>query len=129
VSLEAYIWAANLPLRACGSTPFRVLLQLADRADPLGYGAYPSVRTIASTLECSERTVQRALSELRETGLIRYGDQRFVAHIPADRRPAVYDVLTPSLMLHELRQQRELDEQQQRDAPAGDDRHELARTG
>ena len=39
MSLEAYIWAASLPLSACNGTAFRVLLQLADRADPHGYGA------------------------------------------------------------------------------------------
>lgn len=101
MSLEAYIWAANLPLSRCNGTPFRVLLQLADRADPMGYGAYPSIGTIADTLECSTRTVQRALLELRASALIRYGDQRFVAHFPADRRPTVYDVVTPALIAKE----------------------------
>lgn len=101
MSLEAYIWAANLPLSRCNGTPFRVLLQLADRADQMGYGAYPSIGTIADTLECSTRTVQRALLELRASGLIRYGDQRYVAHIPADRRPTVYDVVTPALLAKE----------------------------
>lgn len=103
MSLEAYIWAANLPLTRCNGTPFRVLLQLADRADPLGYGAYPSVTTIADTLECSERTVQRALRDLTENGLIRHGDQRWVEHIDARYRPTVYDVLTFALVSLESR--------------------------
>lgn len=103
MSLEAYIWAANLPLSRCNGTPFRVLLQLADRADKLGYGAYPHVSTIADVLECSERTVQRAFRELRTSGLIREGDQRFVAHLRSDRRPVVYDVLTTALQVIESR--------------------------
>lgn len=103
MSLEAYIWAANLPLSACTGTPFRVLLQLADRADKLGYGAYPRVRTMADTLECSERTVQRALRDLVDHGLIREGDQRYVQHIDRRYRPTVYDVLTAALVYLESR--------------------------
>lgn len=101
MSLEAYIWAASLPLSRCSGTAFRVLLQLADRADPAGYGAYPSVGTIAETLECSDRTVQRALKELRIGGLIREGDQRYVQHLEARYRPTVYDLLTPALSIRE----------------------------
>lgn len=103
MSLEAYIWAANLPLSACSGTSFRVLLQLADRADKLGYGAYPAVPTMADTLECSHRTVQRALRDLEATGLIRQGDQRYVQHIPPRTRPVVYDVLTSALQYLESR--------------------------
>lgn len=103
MSLEAYIWAANLPLSRCNGTPFRVLLQLADRADGLGYGAYPHVSTIAEILECSERTVQRALRELVAAELIREGDQRYVQHLDARYRPTVYDVLTTALQYTEAR--------------------------
>lgn len=103
MSLEAYIWAANLPLSRCNGTPFRVLLQLADRADKLGYGAYPGVEGMAETLECSPRTIQRALKELREVGLIRIGDQRYVEHIDPRYRPTVYDVLTTALVYLESR--------------------------
>ncbi|RBO72778.1 helix-turn-helix domain-containing protein [Microbacterium sp. H6] len=103
MSLNAYIWAANLPLSVCNGTPFRVLLQLADRADDLGYGAYPHVSTIAERLECSERTVQRAIKELRACDLIREGDQRWVEHLDARYRPTVYDVLTTALRYTEER--------------------------
>lgn len=101
MSLEAYIWAASLPLSACNGTAFRVLLQLADRADPHGYAAYPHVRTVADTLECSVRTVQRALVELRVEGLIREGDQRYVQHLDPRYRPVVYDLITPALQVRE----------------------------
>lgn len=103
MSLEAYIWAANLPLSRCNGTPFRVLLQLADRTDKLGYGAYPHVSTIADTLECSERTVQRAIRELKHLELIREGDQRYVEHLDPRYRPTVYDVLTTALITTESR--------------------------
>lgn len=101
MSLEAYIWAGSLPLSACNGTAFRVLLQLADRADPHGYGAYPHVSTIADVLECSPRTVQRALAELRLAGLIREGDQRYVQHLDGRYRPVVYDLITPALRVRE----------------------------
>lgn len=97
MSLAALLWAADLPLSVCNGTTYRVLLKLADRADDLGYGAYPSVRSIAAVLQCSERTVYRALAELRSKGLIREGDQRYVSHLDPRYRPTVYDVLTPAL--------------------------------
>lgn len=103
MSLEAYIWAANLPLSRCNGTPFRVLLQLADRADKLGYGAYPSITSMAETLECSDRTIQRGIRDLVVLGLIREGDQRYVAHLDARYRPTVYDVLTTALTVIESR--------------------------
>jgi hypothetical protein len=103
VSLEAYVWASNLPLSRCNGTAFRVLLQLADRADKHGYGAWPAVQSIADVLECSTRTVQRALRDLIDEGLIREGDQRFVKHLDRRYRPTVYDVLTTTLIALESR--------------------------
>lgn len=103
MSLEAYTWAASLPLNACSATAYRVLLMLADRVDPIGYTAWPSVVGMAETLQCSARTVQRGIRELLDAGLIRKGDQQFVAHIRPDRRPTVYDLLTPALVYLESR--------------------------
>jgi DNA-binding GntR family transcriptional regulator len=79
------------------------LLKLADRADELGYGAFPKLETIAETLGCSKRTVQRAIRELLDAGLIREGDQSFVDHLDARYRPTVYDVLTWALQYAESR--------------------------
>jgi Helix-turn-helix domain len=103
VSREALAWTLQLPLTACTGTAFRVLAALADRADPLGYGAWPAVTKLAETMECSTRTIQRALRELVAAGLIRVGDQSRVAHLRLDRRPTVYDVLTPALRYTESR--------------------------
>ncbi|MDQ1169575.1 hypothetical protein QE392_001379 [Microbacterium proteolyticum] len=103
MSLEAYIWCAALKLDVCNGTPFRVLLCLADRADSLGYGAYPHVSTMAEQLGCSDRTVQRAIRDLTAAGLIREGDQRYVQHLDSRYRPTVYDVLTTALVTLESR--------------------------
>lgn len=107
MSLDAYIWCANLPLARVNGTSFRVLLQLADRADGLGYGAYPHISTIAERLECSERTVQRAIKDLLALGIIRVGDQRYVEHLDKRYRPTVYDVLTTALVALEAAAERE----------------------
>ena len=44
-----------------------VLLELADRANDDGTGAYPSVARLAADTRLSERQVQRALGELKAT--------------------------------------------------------------
>lgn len=97
MSLAAYIWAADLPLDVCGYTAFRVLLKYADRADGTGATAWRSTQGLADELGCSTRTIQRARRELLEAGLLRLGDQRHVQHIREDKRPTVYDVMTPAL--------------------------------
>lgn len=105
MSLATLLWAVSLPHNACSGIAFRVLTKLADvtRSD-LGYTAWRAVggeRGMAVELGVSTRTIQRALAELQESGLIRKGDQSFVQHIRADRRPTVFDVLTPSLVYSE----------------------------
>lgn len=97
MGLRASDWAASLPLSSCGHAARAVLSLLAVRSNDPGYAAWPSVSTMAESLGVTRRTVQRALVELRDTGLIRAGDQAAVRHLRADRRPAVYDVLTAEL--------------------------------
>lgn len=92
MSLEALVWASNLPMDAVGGTAFRVLLKLANNAHSDGTTAWRATEQLAAELKCSQRTVQRALSDLRATGLIRPGDQSYVSHIRPDRRPTVYDL-------------------------------------
>lgn len=96
MSLEAYIWAADLPLNVCSATAYRVLIKYADCADKYGYRAWRSERELADELGCSTRTIRRARAELVEAGLISVGDQRYVAHLRGDRRPIVYDLETPA---------------------------------
>jgi hypothetical protein len=92
VSLEAVAWVKNLPYDACDLGPYRVLLILAEHANSEGKRAWRSKSKIATTLEVSERSVQRWYKALIEARLILPGDQGFVAHIPANRRPVVYDI-------------------------------------
>lgn len=70
-----------------------VLIGLADHAHDDGTEARPSVATLAQYARCSERTVHTKLRLLESAGLIRRGDQRAVEHLPANRRPVVYDLL------------------------------------
>ena len=69
-----------------------VLIGLADHADGLGRGAWPSKATLAEYARCSARTVHNKLRRLEDAGIIMRGDQRIVGHVRADRRPVVYDL-------------------------------------
>lgn len=96
MSNQALTWAYGLHL---GSAPQKaVLLYLADRAQPDGTVARPSVATIVTATEFCESAVRKALSALEKRGLIRRGDQRHAALgregsiIPANRRAVVWDL-------------------------------------
>ena len=69
-----------------------VLIALAERANEDGTASWPGRDWLAMRARCSVRSVQRKLTDLRETGIIAPGDQRLVAHIRPDRRPTVYDL-------------------------------------
>lgn len=68
------------------------LVGLANHADKGGKAAYPSMATLSAYTCKSERSVRRDLRQLEELGLIRAGDPDVVKHLPADRRPEVYDL-------------------------------------
>lgn len=102
MSLNAYVWAGQLPLDVTSATAFRVLLKMADVADAEGRGVWLSRQTMADELKCSVRTIQRALNELKLAGLIVEGDKRAVAHIRHDRRPVVYDLCLSAELSPEL---------------------------
>lgn len=91
MSTEATNWVLNdapgLPAHAFG-----VLVGLANHADKYGRGAYPSQQTLADYARKSVRQVRRDLGDLKAAGLIREGDFRIVAHLPADERPLVWDL-------------------------------------
>lgn len=104
MSLNAYIWAADLPVTACSYVAFKVLLRYADNAGEDGTASWVSEARLADQIGCSERTIRRARKELIDADLLRRGDQRHVEHIRADRRPVVYDVMTPpARMIHAQR--------------------------
>lgn len=92
MSLEAFIWVTELPLDVVGSTPFRVLMKLANHAHKDGRNAWRAPAGLADELGRSERSIRRAYSELEAHTLIVRGDQRLVDQLRADRRPVVYDL-------------------------------------
>lgn len=63
--------AVNWAWQQTGLTPHQklVLLALANRHNP-DLGCFPSLRAIATDVNCSKSTVQRALRHLQEAGLI-----------------------------------------------------------
>lgn len=83
----------QLPYDVCGPLAFRVLVKLANVADQDGKRAFRAKSSIADELGVSARSVQRAFRELEEAHLLRLGDQRLVSHLPANRRPVVYDIV------------------------------------
>lgn len=93
MSWQATLWAANLPHSRVGHVPFRVLMLLADHAHDDGTASWRSVGSMAATLEVSERTIKRALADLKMERLIEPGDQRLTMHLPTNKRPTVYNLL------------------------------------
>ncbi|MGW1998436.1 helix-turn-helix domain-containing protein [Embleya sp. NPDC001921] len=91
MSTEALKWVIEL------SPPFPAhlfgtLAGLAYHADKKGRHAFPSEPRLAAYACKTERSIRRDLRELEKLALIRPGDPSMVAHIPADRRPAIYDL-------------------------------------
>jgi hypothetical protein len=92
MSWQATAWADGLPMDAVGPVAFRVLLKLANVADAKGMTAWRMRHDMARELGRSVKTIDRALKELEYAALILPGDQQFVKHMRADRRPKVYDL-------------------------------------
>lgn len=93
MSLDVMKWVLH---EACVAdhADFRLLIALAERAHSDGTEARPSIRWLAERMQRSERTVQRGLVRLQESGLIRHGDQSKVPdNVPANHRPIVYDIV------------------------------------
>jgi hypothetical protein len=83
----------QLPYDLVKPLAFRVLLKLANVADPEGRRAWRSKFELANELGVDQRSIQRALRELEQAHLIRKGDQKFVSHIRGGYRPTVYDIV------------------------------------
>jgi len=69
-----------------------VLCGLAYHADSKGRGSYPSVPRLAAYACKAPRQVRRDLRQLEDLKFIREGEQSKAAHLPADKRPTVYDL-------------------------------------
>lgn len=73
-----------------------VLMALANEAGPDGCNAFPSTNTIAEQAMCSPDHAKKVLADLRERGIIAYGNQAAAEYLPANKRPKVYDIQIPA---------------------------------
>lgn len=91
MSVQAITWvlehAPDVPAHLVAT-----LIGIANHADQDGCGAFPGEAVLAHYTRKSDRAVRKDLKALEELGLIRRGDQRIVMHVPADRRPVVWDL-------------------------------------
>lgn len=70
-----------------------ILDRLADRAGKQGEAIFPSMATIKHDTGASESTIYRAIQHFLKIGILEYGDQSLVSHLPADKRPRVYNMV------------------------------------
>lgn len=88
------VWALKTaPVPQNDPVAHLVLIAYADHANDDGTAAWPSVATVARYARCTPRTVHTKIRVLLDHGLMRLGDQRLVEHLPANRRPVVYDLV------------------------------------
>lgn len=79
MSWQATSWA--LREAPCPNASARlVLIALADRCQPDGRSAWPTIETLMAEAHCSRATVKRALHDMEELGVIRRGDQSLSCH-------------------------------------------------
>ncbi|WP_154677068.1 hypothetical protein [Parafrankia discariae] len=69
-----------------------MLLELAERADSRGCGAWQAAATMAATLGMHVSKIRAYLALLESDGLIVRGDQSLVEHIPGGHRPVVWNL-------------------------------------
>lgn len=90
VSVRAIAWV--LDDAPCPADLLPVLTAIARRCDEHGKGSYQSAQTIGEKTGKSEAQVRRDIANLRKLGLVKSGDAAKPAHLPAGKRPAVYDL-------------------------------------
>lgn len=73
MSVQAITWALQQRVRS--ATHKAVLLVLANRMDPTGFG-WPSQKLVAKESQCCERTVRTVLKDLEEDGVLVRSDRR-----------------------------------------------------
>lgn len=91
MSSEAVNWVrdhADVPRRL-----YPLLMTIASYTDREGRGCRASASTLARHCKVEERSAMRLLSQLRDLGVIKPGDQSLVARIAPQYRPIVYDIV------------------------------------
>lgn len=92
MSMKALEWAMyDVPAEMAKGSLLRILLALADHADPEGRGAFPSQKRLCALTGYSRRTIQHGLHDLEASGLIVKGDQRLTEHY-GRHRPIVWNL-------------------------------------
>ena len=96
MSWQCTSWA--LREAQCPSASARlILIALADRCQPDGRSAWPTIETLMAEAHCSESTVRRSLSDLEESGVIRRGNQNLAQrdehgrYLVPQYRPVVWE--------------------------------------
>lgn len=91
VNQAAVAWVFDeAPVPADLISVLAAIARYAHTAD--GRGARPVVSTIADNVGKSVEQVRKDIAKLRGFGLLVLGDQSLVGHLPAGRRPVVYDL-------------------------------------
>lgn len=94
MALDPILWAMK-SAPVANVEEWALLVCLSDHANADGTAAYPSQPTMAGRTRTSIPTVKRRIAAMEKRGLIRRGDQSLVVHLPADKRPVVWDLMIP----------------------------------
>lgn len=121
-SMTVLLWAMN-DAPVANVYERTVLMVYADRSDPDGCNAYPSVKTVARTVMCDPKTVRNTVKNLVARGLMRPQGgppPPRLMRIPEEFRPKVYEVCLPHSYLSPP-QLRALNEDREQRAEWGDE--------
>lgn len=87
--------ANDLPRNSVTMPERLILFCLSEVAHDDGKGIFLSVGTICRKTWMSESAVHRWLKKMIDKGVLLLGDQELVSHLPANRRPTVYEIPVP----------------------------------
>lgn len=94
MSYQAQTWVDQVGVDLCqnGGEAF-VLLRIANHCGPDLRGAYPSAATLARLCKMGRSTVLKHIRALATRRVLLPGDPALTDHLPADKRPPVYDLV------------------------------------
>lgn len=97
MSSEAVSWVQDrwgLALPASDQRRLMIMmLAVARFCDRDGRGCHASAARLAECCRVGERQAKKLIADLKEGNHIELGDMGIVRHIPADRRPNVYNIV------------------------------------
>ncbi|MFJ3094611.1 helix-turn-helix domain-containing protein [Streptomyces hydrogenans] len=94
MSYQAQTWVDEVGVDLCknGGEAF-VLVRIGNHAGPDLRGCYASAGTLARLCKMGRSTVLKHIRELVARGVLLPGDPSLTDHLPADKRPPVYDLV------------------------------------